>query len=119
MVSKCWFITSVCPSVCRCFEVDRANRVSNNFASELQTALVHLGSRSLMIREGIPKNLMTRLNSRMADSSAVTSVVVAMKCAYFVSLSTTTRMHSVEVMVYQYDKLFGYGCWMTSIPTMN
>ena len=27
--------------------------------------------------------------------------------------------HSVEVMVYQYDKLFGYGCWMTSILTMN
>ena len=27
--------------------------------------------------------------------------------------------HSMEVMVYQYDKLFGYGCWMTSIPTMN
>ena len=27
--------------------------------------------------------------------------------------------HSVEVMVYQYDKFFGYGCWMTSIPTMN
>jgi hypothetical protein len=27
--------------------------------------------------------------------------------------------HSVEVMVYQYDKLFGYGCWMTSIPTMS
>ena len=24
----------------------------------------------------------------------------------------------MEVMVYQYDKLFGYGCWMTSIPTM-
>ena len=29
------------------------------------------------------------------------------------------HQHSVEVMVYQYDKLFGYGCWMTSIPTMN
>src|ERR1700730_8098245 len=27
--------------------------------------------------------------------------------------------HSVEVMVYQYDKLLGYGCWMTSIPTMS
>ena len=27
--------------------------------------------------------------------------------------------HSVEVMVYQYDKLFGYGCWMTSIPTLT
>src|ERR1700733_4459 len=27
--------------------------------------------------------------------------------------------HSVEVVVYQYDKPFGYGCWMTSITTMN
>src|ERR1700733_10132268 len=27
--------------------------------------------------------------------------------------------HSVEAMVYQYDKLFGYGCWMTSIPIMS
>src|ERR1700733_6192086 len=27
--------------------------------------------------------------------------------------------HSVEVMVYQYDKLFGYGCWMTSVPTIS
>ena len=26
--------------------------------------------------------------------------------------------HSVEVMVYQYDKPFGYVCWMTSIPTI-
>src|ERR1700733_11893127 len=26
--------------------------------------------------------------------------------------------HRVEVMVYQYDKLLGYGCWMTSIPTI-
>jgi len=24
--------------------------------------------------------------------------------------------HSVEVMVYQYDVHFGYGCWMTSTP---
>src|SRR3984885_8202403 len=28
-------------------------------------------------------------------------------------------VHSVEVMVYQYDKHFEYGCWMTSIPTMS
>ena len=27
--------------------------------------------------------------------------------------------HSVEAVVYQYDKPFGYGCWMTSITTMN
>ena len=27
--------------------------------------------------------------------------------------------HSVEVMVYQYDKLFGYGCWMTSVLTLT
>ena len=27
--------------------------------------------------------------------------------------------HSVEVMVYQYDKLFGYGWWMTSILTIT
>ena len=27
--------------------------------------------------------------------------------------------HNVEVMVYQYDKLFGYGYWMTSISTMS
>ena len=26
--------------------------------------------------------------------------------------------HSMEVMVYQYDKLFGYGCWMTSIGVL-
>src|ERR1700733_14118523 len=25
----------------------------------------------------------------------------------------------MEVVVYQYDKPFGYGCWMTSITTMN
>src|ERR1700733_3165642 len=28
-------------------------------------------------------------------------------------------LHAVEVVVYQYDKPFGYGCWMTSITTMN
>ena len=28
-------------------------------------------------------------------------------------------VHSVEVMVYQYDKLFGYGWWMTSILTIT
>ena len=27
--------------------------------------------------------------------------------------------HSMEAVVYQYDKPFGYGCWMTSITTMN
>src|ERR1700733_6780600 len=27
--------------------------------------------------------------------------------------------HSMEVMVYQYDKNFGYGCWMTSSPAMS
>ena len=32
---------------------------------------------------------------------------------------TEAFYHSVEVMVYQYDKLFGYGCWMTSIPTLT
>ena len=31
----------------------------------------------------------------------------------------TGRIHNVEVMVYQYDKLFGYGYWMTSISTMS
>ena len=33
--------------------------------------------------------------------------------------SRSPTLHSVEVMVYQYDKLFGYGCWMTSIPTIT
>src|ERR1700733_6241221 len=27
--------------------------------------------------------------------------------------------HSIKVMVYQYDKLLGYGCWMTSIITIT
>src|ERR1700733_9394861 len=35
------------------------------------------------------------------------------------SLSMLVSLHSVEVMVYQYDKLLGYGCWMTSIPTIS
>jgi len=35
------------------------------------------------------------------------------------SLSFIRSNHSMEVMVYQYDKLFGYGCWMTSIPTLT
>ena len=30
-------------------------------------------------------------------------------------VSAWVSMHSMEVMVYQYDKLFGYGWWMTSI----
>ena len=30
-------------------------------------------------------------------------------------ISTVTQ----QVVVYQYDKPFGYGCWMTSITTMN
>ena len=29
------------------------------------------------------------------------------------------RFHSMEVMVYQYDKLVGYGWWMTSILTIT
>ena len=33
-------------------------------------------------------------------------------------LSVSTSSHSMEVMVYQYDKLFGYVCWMTGIPTI-
>ena len=36
-----------------------------------------------------------------------------------VCLTPDDHPHSVEVMVYQYDKLFGYGCWMTSIPTLT
>ena len=28
-------------------------------------------------------------------------------------------LHSMEVMVYQYDIHFGYVCWMTSIPTLT
>ena len=29
------------------------------------------------------------------------------------------QRHNVEVMVYQYDRFFGYGYWMTSIPTIT
>ena len=36
---------------------------------------------------------------------------------YFDDSTTHTLLHSVEVMVYQYVKLFGYGWWMTSILT--
>ena len=35
------------------------------------------------------------------------------------SISDILISHSVEVMVYQYDKLFGYGWWMTSILTIT
>ena len=35
------------------------------------------------------------------------------------SVSCVLEGHNIEVMVYQYDRFFGYGCWMTSIPTMN
>ena len=31
----------------------------------------------------------------------------------------TPCTHNVEAMVYQYDRFFGYGCWMTSIPTIT
>ena len=30
-----------------------------------------------------------------------------------------TGQHNVEVMVYQYDRFFGCGYWMTSIPTIT
>ena len=30
-----------------------------------------------------------------------------------------SSIHNVEVMVYQYDRFFGYGYWMTSIPTIT
>src|ERR1700733_6288887 len=31
---------------------------------------------------------------------------------------TVLNDHSVEVIIYQFSKLFGYGSWMTSIPTI-
>ena len=34
-------------------------------------------------------------------------------------LKLTPSYHSVEVMVYQYDKLFGYDWWMTNILTIT
>src|ERR1700733_2006041 len=46
----------------------------------------------------------------------------ALQTHYYENILTRVRLpgrHSVEVMVYQYDKLLGYGCWMTSIPTMS
>src|ERR1700733_13709525 len=46
-------------------------------------------------------------------------VSVILSAGYHIELASGGRYHSVEVMVYQYDKLFGYGCWMTSIPTIN
>ena len=92
MVSKCWFITSVCPSVCGCFEVDRANRVPNISASAFQTELVHRGSQLPIMQIGRPKCLTIHLKSNSATSKAVASTFVVMKCAYFVNLSTTTKM---------------------------
>src|SRR6266849_8590187 len=92
MVSKCWFITSVCPSVCGCLEVDRAKRVPNNSANAFQTELVHHGSRLPIMRIGRPKCLTICLKSSSATSKAVASTFVEMKCVYFVSLSTTTKM---------------------------
>ena len=88
-------MTSVCPSVCGCLEVERASRVPNSCAKAFQTELVHRGSRSPMSRDGRPKCLITCLNNRLATSRAVMSTVVAMKRVYFVSLSTTTRMASL------------------------
>src|ERR1700733_1438555 len=44
------------------------------------------------------------------------------KCSVDSAVTVTVgevRPHSVEVMVYQYDKHFEYGCWMTSTPTMS
>ena len=33
--------------------------------------------------------------------------------------SASWGLHNMEVMVYQYDRFFGYGYWMTSIPTIT
>ena len=35
------------------------------------------------------------------------------------SVRGTLLIHNVEVMVYQYDRFFGYDYWMTSIPTIT
>ena len=47
-----------------------------------------------MIRIGRPKCLTILLKSWVATSRAVVSTLVVIKCAYFVSLSTMTKMAS-------------------------
>src|ERR1700733_2529975 len=44
---------------------------------------------------------------------------VGMESSIVLALDRVRCSHSVEVIVYQYDKLLGYGCWMTSIPTIS
>src|ERR1700733_4460 len=53
--------------------------------------------------------------------SRATPQPIGMTNHSFIPIQRITQgsLHSVEVVVYQYDKPFGYGCWMTSITTMN
>ena len=53
------------------------------------------------------------------DPHAALQAETEAETAFATSTLQLSLEHSVEVMVYQYDKFFGYGCWMTSIPTMN
>ena len=103
IVSRCWFITSVWPSVWGCHEVERANLVPKSLSSEFQIELAHLGSWSPIMREGSPEYLTTCFSSTSANCKAVTSAYIMMKWVYFVSLSTTTRWcpsHSIWVALW-------------------
>ena len=55
------------------------------------------------------------LHRFVSDEVELENVVMAK--VVIVNIGERGTYHSVEVMVYQYDKLFGYG--MTSIPTIN
>ena len=44
IVSSCWFMTSVCPSVWGCLEVDSTRQELKITTRFFQTELIHLGS---------------------------------------------------------------------------
>ena len=52
-------------------------------------------------------------------ASTSTSASAAASAYSSASSSNPLPLHNVEVMVYQYDRFFGYGYWMTSIPTIT
>lgn len=90
--SRHWLMRSVWPSisgwcaVLKCRVTRRAAKIS------FQTTLVNIVSRSMMITDGGPWSLQMFSMKRSATFCAVYGWAKGGKCAYLVSLSTTTRI---------------------------
>lgn len=91
-VSRHWFTRSVCPLVYGWYAELMRSWVPECLNKACQRLLVNMRSRSEIINLGMPWSLHTLSMNVVATVRAVNGWIIGRKCAYRVSLSTTTRM---------------------------